>query len=111
MKCANCDSPALYLYDPKPLRPTAYCAAHLPSFLKQSAKAGLLPVTDAFEATRREAIAILSPSVRVPVEVEVKPTPDAEPPAPKKRRRAPKKAAPAAEQTSEETAPENTEEA
>lgn len=82
MKCANCQEPALYLYDPKPLAPTAYCATHLPRFLRQPAKAGLLPVTEAFDALKKETFAALSP------------TPAEEPkPAPRRRKRAPKKTA------------------
>lgn len=90
MKCANCDSPALYVYDPKPLRPTAYCAAHLPAFLRQSAKAGTLPVTEAYEQTKREAIAALAPAAPA----TEAPQEAVEAPAPKKRRRTAKKAAP-----------------
>lgn len=80
MTCANCSEPALYLYDARPLRPTAYCPKHLPSFLRQSAKAGLLPVTDSYESVKREAFAALAPA---PEEA----SPEEEKPAPKKRRR------------------------
>lgn len=101
MKCANCSNPALYVYDPKPLRPTPYCSEHLPSFLRQAAKSGALPVTEAYEQTKREAIAALSPASPA---VE----PEAPTPAPKKRRRSAKKApdAPAPESVEEEAAPE-----
>lgn len=90
MKCANCSEPALYVYDAKPLRPTPYCATHLPTFLRQAAKAGLLPVTDAYNDARREAFAILAPVQ------EAAPVEEAAPEAPKKRRRT-KKAAPVEE--------------
>lgn len=81
MKCANCDADALYLYNPPALRPTAYCPVHLPSFLRASAKAGLLQVTGNFEKVKEETFAILAPTVEPPAPEEAP-----KPPAPKRRR-------------------------
>ena len=60
MKCANCDNPALYVYDTAGVRPTPYCDVDLPSFLRPAARSGLLTTTDAFEGTRQSAIATLA---------------------------------------------------
>lgn len=111
MKCANCDRPAIYKYDPRPLTPTYYCDKHLPLFLEPSAKMGLLETTPAFDEVRRSALEKLSPaSVPDAVEEEVQPVEALveaeEPPVerPKRKRRTAKKAAPL-----EETAPEGAE--
>lgn len=61
MKCSNCDSPALYVYDPKPLKASYFCGSHLPAFLRQAAKAGSLTVTDTFEEAKAQAKQTLRP--------------------------------------------------
>jgi hypothetical protein len=81
MNCANCESPAVYIYDPKPLAPTPYCSAHLPSFLKQAAKAGSLPTTEAFTEKRDAALSSLKPRRRrsAPKEAAAEEAPQPEP--------------------------------
>lgn len=107
MKCANCDRPAIYKYDPRPLTPTYYCDKHLPLFLEPSAKMGLLETTPAFDEVRRSALEKLSP-LPAPAAVEeeqpIEAPVEAEEPAverPKRKRRTAKKAA-----ATVETAPE-----
>jgi hypothetical protein len=85
MTCANCDATAVYVYDPKPLAPTAYCSDHLPSFLKQAAKAGSLPTTEAFTQRRETALSTLKS---------------------RRRRATPKEEEPVVEAVSEDAAPE-----
>lgn len=92
MHCANCASPALYVYDPKPLKATAYCEKHLPSFLREAAKQGTLPTTEAYSDRRASALAKLAPE-------EPAQEPSAEEPKPRKRTR----------KASEEPAEEQTE--
>lgn len=97
MTCANCSEPALYVYDARPLRPTAYCAEHLPAFLRKPARAGVLTTTDAYDDTRRSALAALRPAVadEAPVDEPEAPVVEEQPseaevseaPAPRKRRR------------------------
>lgn len=104
MKCANCDRPALYVYEGAGMRPVAYCDSDLPRFLQGQAKKGALKTTDAFAATQRSALSALAPVTAVVVDAPApEPTP-APSPAPKKRRRkaAPKAEAPAAETTVED---------
>jgi hypothetical protein len=82
MKCVNCDSDALYIYETYSTHPQAYCLKCLPSFLKDSVRKGLLKTTEAFEAAKQQALKSLAPekpakaskkaaaeaSVEVPVE-------------------------------------------
>lgn len=60
MKCANCDSAALYVYDPPRVLPTAYCAAHLPKFLRAAAKSGALTTTERFSEVQASALSALA---------------------------------------------------
>jgi hypothetical protein len=90
MHCANCDAPALYIYGPKPLTPTAYCDKHLPGFLRKAAKSGVLPTTDAYDALRRETLNRLAPAPEPDPEPETTREDDPEP-APKPARKRAKK--------------------
>jgi len=83
MQCSNCEESALYQYSPKGAAPTAFCAPHLPSFLRNAAKAGLLETTEHYESLRVSAFASLSPEATP--EQEIEPAP--EPPTRKKRTR------------------------
>lgn len=49
MKCANCDSSALYVYQITLDAHIEYCAKHLPKFLEPLRKAGNLKTTDEFQ--------------------------------------------------------------
>lgn len=61
MKCANCDTDALYIYERAEVAAIPYCASCLPSFLKKAARSGVLPTTEAHAATKQEVAEILSP--------------------------------------------------
>ena len=61
MKCANCTNPAHYVYKITDATVIAYCDAHLPRFLFDRKKAGLLETTDDFEKSLKEAIKTLGP--------------------------------------------------
>jgi hypothetical protein len=49
MKCANCDADAFYVYKLTVTKDILYCAKHLPSFLENRRKAGLLQTTDTYK--------------------------------------------------------------
>lgn len=90
MKCANCTSPALYVYDPPSVRATPYCDAHLPSFLRQSVRDGSITKAPEFEGARDRALSAMS-------------VPEPAPEAPKTTRRKRKvEATPAPEEATEE---------
>ena len=90
MKCANCDRPALYVYEGSGMRPVSYCDSHLPRFLQGAAKKGALKTTDAYSATQRSALSALAPVTAIAVDTPTEPAPAPAPEAPKKRRRKPK---------------------
>lgn len=109
MQCANCARAAIYIYAPRQITPSAYCERHLPSFLRNQARAGLLETTQAFDDARTAALSKLAtPQVAAP-DPEPEPTVEAESPAepvveekPKRKRRAPrKKTEPSPEETGE----------
>jgi hypothetical protein len=50
MKCANCDKDAFYIYQLGAQTQIFYCNTHLPKFLEQAKKAGLLKTTEALAA-------------------------------------------------------------
>ena len=66
MKCANCDSPALYVYQITLDTHIEYCSKHLPKFLEPLRKAGNLKTTDEFHTL----ISSMTPSSS---DVEVEP--------------------------------------
>ena len=49
MKCANFDADAFYVYKLTLTKDILYCAKHLPSFLENRRKAGLLQTTDTYK--------------------------------------------------------------
>lgn len=61
MNCANCDAPALFVYDVPATDTLYYCNAHLPSFLRAQAQAGILPTTDNYDAEKAAVAEILAP--------------------------------------------------
>jgi len=75
VKCANCAEPALYVYKTPSVGPIGYCTAHLPSFLRPQAKAGMLDVTDAHAEALSTAMAVLSPEPAAEAVVEPAPKP------------------------------------
>lgn len=74
MKCANCSSPALYVYDPPSISATPYCDAHLPSFLRRAAKDGSLTKAPAFDESKDRALAALAAPAPEPIEEKPEPT-------------------------------------
>jgi hypothetical protein len=65
MSCANCTAEALFEYKLTPEVSVFYCGKHLPKFLNERKKAGLLHITESFTASSAEALEALAP-----VEVE-----------------------------------------
>ena len=60
MKCLNCDSSALFVYENPTVAPQPYCNAHLPSFMRPLAKAGLLATTDAYAEIKKSVLGSLA---------------------------------------------------
>lgn len=84
MKCANCDSFALFEYRLTRNLSQFYCGTHLPKFLDARRRAGLLTITAQHDEEKKSALNILS--VKLPESVVVEePVPAA--PAPKKKRK------------------------
>lgn len=65
MKCANCDTAALWVYESPASDPIPFCDAHLPRFLRAQAKAGLLTTTESYAAAAAEVAEILAPEPEV----------------------------------------------
>ena len=70
MKCANCDSDALYVYRVTLNKSVYYCGKDLPKFLEERRRAGLLAITEEFTKEKELALEILSTS-----DPEEEPTP------------------------------------
>jgi len=68
MKCANCESDALYEYRVTKGHSLFYCNKCLPKFLTERKKAGLLTITPKFTEELASAMDILSNSVTVDAE-------------------------------------------
>ena len=49
MKCANCDADAFYIYKLTLNKEILYCRNHLPAFLEDRRKAGLLQTTETYQ--------------------------------------------------------------
>jgi len=60
MKCANCDSGALFVYQITAETEVLYCGKHLPRFLDARRRAGNLKTTDEFAAERKAALEVVS---------------------------------------------------
>lgn len=73
MKCANCDSPALYVYEGPGIRPAGYCGDDLPRFLHGAARSGNLRTTEDYDALKKSAMSALSFRT-VTVDPETQPT-------------------------------------
>ena len=88
MKCSNCDSDALFIYQVTTDSVFPYCGKHLPRFLDARRKAGLLKTTDAWEKEKNASIEALKVTPNETVTEE----PVTEESAPKKKAAAKKKA-------------------
>lgn len=56
MKCANCNKDAFYVYQINANSSVLYCNSHLPTFLTQAKKAGLLQTTDALKSAIEDGL-------------------------------------------------------
>ena len=56
MKCANCKKDAFYVYQIAEGTQILYCNNHLPKFLEQAKKAGLLKTTEALKNVLEEGL-------------------------------------------------------
>jgi hypothetical protein len=74
MKCANCESDAFYVYKLTLTKDILYCAKHLPSFLENRRKAGLLQTTDTYKIIVEDGKKNLSTE-----EIPTTPTPSKKP--------------------------------
>ena len=81
MKCANCAADAFYIYKLTLNKEILYCRKHLPAFLEDRRKAGLLQTTDTYKTIVEEgkqnlAAPVVEAVVEEPVaEPETTPTP------------------------------------
>jgi len=79
MKCANCTKDAFYIYQIAEGTQILYCNNHLPKFLEQAKKAGLLQTTEALKSVLEEGFKKITNTLVVKPEVEetlvAKPTP------------------------------------
>ena len=75
MKCANCDSDALFEYAISKNTSIFYCGKDLPGFLNERRKAGLLKITSKFTESNESAISALSSSPEVDAVEESAPKP------------------------------------
>jgi cell division septation protein DedD len=94
MKCANCKKDAFYIYQITEDAQILYCNTHLPKFLEQAKKAGLLKTTEALKSVLEEGFKKITNTPVV--EPEVEETPVAEPtstPTPTPTKKPTKKAA------------------
>ena len=113
MKCANCDRPALFIYEGSGIRTVGYCNSHLPRFLQGRAKDGSLNTTASYAREVESALSALAPASTYTVDVEPVPAePDPEvptvsvaPPPRKRRSKAKPKTEPEAEPTTEDAEP------
>ena len=75
MKCANCKRDAFYIYQITENAQILYCNTHLPKFLEQAKKAGLLKTTEALKSVLEEGFKKITNTPVVEPEVEETPTP------------------------------------
>ena len=75
MKCANCTKDAFYIYQITEGTQILYCNNHLPKFLEQAKKAGLLKTTEALKSALEEGFKniLVTPDKPV-IEEETTPT-------------------------------------
>ena len=75
MKCANCKKDAFYVYQIAEGTQILYCNNHLPKFLEQAKKAGLLKTTEALKSVIKEGLKkVLNTSEETVTEEESTPT-------------------------------------
>lgn len=60
MICANCNNPALYEYKLTLEKSVFYCGSHLPKFLEERKKAGMLTLTAKHAEEKESAITALT---------------------------------------------------
>jgi len=76
MKCANCDRDAFYIYQITLNSQVLYCNVHLPKFLDQAKKAGLLKTTESLKSVIEEGLKNITETPQEVVEeVETETTP------------------------------------
>ena len=73
MICANCGNSALYEYKLTLKKSVFYCGAHLPKFLEERKKAGLLTLTPKHEEEKESAITALTMEIPLAETAEEKP--------------------------------------
>ena len=59
--CANCTSPAAWIYEITPSHTIPYCSVHLPKFLNDRKNAGLLKRSDEMVQEQSDAFEALAP--------------------------------------------------
>jgi hypothetical protein len=74
-KCANCTEDAHYVYQIAENTKILYCTKHLPKFLQNAKKAGLLQTTDSFV----QAVNDVKEKINAPVTPEPTVAPTSEP--------------------------------
>lgn len=85
MKCANCTKDAFYIYQIAEGTQILYCNNHLPKFLEQAKKAGLLQTTKALKSVLEEGFKkitntpVVKPEVEETLVAEPTPTPTKKP--------------------------------
>lgn len=67
MKCANCNKDAFYVYQINANSSVLYCNSHLPTFLTQAKKAGLLKTTDALKSAIEDGMKSITTPAEEPV--------------------------------------------
>jgi hypothetical protein len=78
MKCANCSKDAFYIYQITGNKQILYCNTHLPKFLEQAKKAGLLKTTEALKSVVTEGLKKVLNTLEEPV-IEEESTPTTTP--------------------------------
>jgi hypothetical protein len=75
VKCANCKKDAFYVYQITEGTQILYCNNHLPKFLEQAKKAGLLKTTEALKSALEEGFKkVLNTPEEPVIELETTPT-------------------------------------
>lgn len=84
MKCSNCPSEAVYVYEGSGIKDTPYCVPCLPSFLKPRLKDQTLKTTEAYARIKNDVLESLAPEpVETSADEEVEESPS---PTPRRRR-------------------------
>lgn len=104
--CANCGSPALFIYAGQGTRSVSYCNGCLPSFLRPLANKGLLAKTSSFDALQVQTQEALQPAVEEETAVDEELVVDDSAPVSKKRRKAAAVVEPVTAEETEEVVPD-----